>query len=52
MEAGMEVEAGIQEVEMEVEVLLLTSAWVMEVGVISEMVEVISEPLLWAQAGS
>jgi hypothetical protein len=52
MEAGMEVEAGIQEVEMEVEVLLLMSAWVMEVGVISEMVEVISEPLLWAQAGS
>jgi len=39
-------------VKMEVEVLLLTSAWVMEVGVISDMVEVISKPLLWAQAGS
>jgi hypothetical protein len=45
MEADMEVEAGMQEVEMEVEVLLLTSAWVMEVGVISEMVEDISKPL-------
>jgi len=50
MEAGMEVEAGIQEVEMEVEVSLLTSAWVMEVEVISEMVQVIRKPLSWTQA--
>ena len=48
----MEMETGIQEMEMEVEVSLLTSTWVMEVEVISEMVEVISKPLSRAQVGS